>query len=282
MFQGQGRVASLEDGIHIPLHRARIFKFGQLAVLRAVGGRRRRPLIEHDAQFGRRIHGAHGLHGQPVRQQQVVRHLHGGGRVGHARGELARAMAQHGRAPRLIVRGDAGDLVAKTARHLGRIGGEVIASGAIEPAPLILQGLRQVPVVQGQMGIESLGGQGVEQARIEIEAGFVPGAGTGRLHPRPGHGKTVGVHAQVGDQLHVIKVAVVMVAGHVAIAAVDDLAVRVAEGIPDGRAAAVDGGGAFDLVGAGGHAPGKGGGKVDVGIVVMHGGHVSVSGLREC
>ncbi|MNT10428.1 hypothetical protein D3C72_1452590 [compost metagenome] len=208
----------------------------------------------------------------------MVRHLHGGGRVGHAGRELARAVAQHGRAPRFVMGGDAGDLVAEAARHFGRVGGKVIAGGAIEPATLVLQGLRQVPVVQGQVRVETLGGQGVEQSPIEVEAGLVPGAGTRGLDARPGHGKAVGVHAQAGDQLHVLRVAVIVVAGHVAIAAVDDLAIRMAEGIPDGGAAAVDGGGALDLVGAGGHAPGEGGGKVGVNIVVMHGGHVSVSG----
>jgi hypothetical protein len=61
---------------------------------------------------------------------------------------------------------------------------------------------------------------------------------------------------------HVIGIAVVVVAGYVSRAAVDDFAGRVAEGVPDGRALAVGAGAAFDLEGAGGHAPDEVGRKL--------------------
>ncbi len=260
--QRQLGIALLEDRVHEPLHRARIFPFGEGAVGFRVGGRIGGPLVQDDAQARRTGGGAHRLHRQPVRHQEMVRHLHALLQVGHPRRELGIAVAEIGRAPGFVVGGDRRDAVAEAALDLVGVVGKAVRGVAVQPAAFFLQGLRQVPVIQGQVGRDVFFGQGVEQAVVEAEAGLVPGAFATRLHARPGHREAVGVHVQAGQQVHVVAVAVVMVAGDLAVAAILDGAGPGAEAVPDRGALAVGGRGAFDLEGAGGRAPGEVAGKL--------------------
>ena len=136
-----------------------------------------------------------------------------------------------------------------------------------------LQGLRQVPVVEGAPGVQAAFEHGVDQAVVEGQAGLVHGAKAKtplRQDARPGDGEAVGVDAQRGDQVEVAVQAVVVVAGDVAVARVGDGAGLLAEAVPDGFALAVGEGRALDLGGGGGDAEDEVGGE---GAGVGQGGH---------
>src|SRR5947209_228362 len=130
-------------------------------------------------------------------------------------------------------------------------------SAALSVAAVVLQALRQVPVVQRGVRADAAFEQAVDEALVEGQAGLVPGAVPQWLHARPRERETIGVHAQARHQRDVFGPASIVVASDVAGLATHRLARGVREGVPDRGAAAVGGGAAFDLVGAGGHAPGE-------------------------
>ena len=188
-------------------------------------------------------------------QQQVMRHLHGGLPAPQTRREDARLVAQDRDHPRLIVRGNRNDAIAEPTPDLGRVFGEAQRRVAAHPAALFLQGLRQVPVVEGQVRRDAPLEQCVDQAVVEREPLLVPCPLAARLDARPGDRETVGMDPETRDQRDVLVDPVVVVAGAIAVAAVLDRAGPPAELVPDRVAPAVLVRGAFDLVGAGRDAP---------------------------
>ena len=66
--------------------------------------------------------------------------------------------------------------------------------------------------------------QGVDEALVEVEAGLVDGAGPRGQDARPADAEPVGARPELGHQPDVLRVAVVVVAGDVARAAVGDRA----------------------------------------------------------
>ena len=127
------------------------------------------------------------------------------------------------------------------------------AVSRIGPAALLLQRLRQVPVVQRQprqdVGIQQL----VDEPLVEVDALRVERAAVG-THARPRGREPVGLQPHALHQRDVVAVPVVVVARDIAVVGVDDGAGHAAEGVPDRVAAAVLVGGALDLVGGGGGA----------------------------
>ena len=86
-----------------------------------------------------------------------------------------------------------------------------------------------------------------------------------RQNARPRHAEAVRLNSQLAHQPHVLRKTPVVIAGHVAIGTIGNFAGRMREAMPDARAGAVGQRRAFDLVGAGGCAPEKSGGKFGVG-----------------
>lgn len=82
-----------------------------------------------------------------------------------------------------------------------------------------------------------------------------------RKDARPGDGHAVGADAEILEQAHVFLVAMVGVVGHVAGVSIEGFAGRVGVDVPDGWAAAIFVGSAFNLIGSGGAAPMKAVGK---------------------
>src|SRR6185369_10740182 len=80
-------------------------------------------------------------------------------------------------------------------------------------------------------------------------------AGTGRLDAGPRHREPVPVQPGPGQQVQVLPVAVVVVAGDVTGLAVDHPSGRMAERVPDGRPASVLLDRALDLVSGRGRTP---------------------------
>jgi hypothetical protein len=190
-----------------------------------------------------------------VREELVVR----GGQGAEQQGLAGRVDAQ----PVPEVGGDDGLVERDPELHpvAERGGGEVgvlreaVRRVPVPPAARVLQRLRQVPVVQRGHRVDAAPEQLVHQPVVERDAGRVRRTAAGGLDARPGEGEPVPADAQVGHQRHVLPVPVVVVAGHVAGAAVGDAAGLVRERVPDGWTPPVLAHRALDLVRRGGHAP---------------------------
>jgi hypothetical protein len=224
-------------------------------VLGAVGGRADWRQVQHDAQPAAATVGTQRLQSQAMAQQQVVGDLHGGAPLADARREHAMLVAEHRHHPRLVVGGDGGHAVTESRRHGACIVDEARHGVARRPAAFVLQGLRQVPVVQGQVGRDAARQQAVDQALVELQPGLVERAPPLGLDARPADREAVGIDPQGRDQVQVGVQPVVVVAGDAAIGAVGDGAGLAAEAVPDRLALAVGLCGALDLERAGGDAP---------------------------
>ena len=206
--------------------------------------------VDRDRQLGGGAVGAQHLDRPAVAEQQVVHGGQGVGGRGAAGGVHPGAVAEERRAPRLVEGVPHGDPVAEAGGDAGGVVGEPGGGVAGGPAAAVLDGLRQVPVVERGGGPDAGGEQLVDQAVVE--------AGALRLDPGPGDREPVRGEAQLGHQAHVVAVAPEVVAGPFAGVAVVDPAGGGGEGVPDRRVPAVC---ALDLVGGGGGAPPEPGGE---------------------
>ena len=69
---------------------------------------------------------------------------------------------------------------------------KVVNDALVHPAALVLQGLRQVPVVQRDHGLDVVGQQRVDEVVVVLHTQQVQRAwGAVRQHPTPGDGETV-------------------------------------------------------------------------------------------
>ena len=166
-------------------------------------------------------------------------------------------MAEEGEDGRLVERHPVLDPVAQVRRDQRGVVGEPAHDLRVGEAAAVLQRLRQVPVEQVDQRLDARVEQGVDEALVEVEAALVDRAGPGGQDARPADAEAIGARAQIGHQPDVLWVAVVVVAGDVARAAVGDRARLAGEGVPDRRSPAVLGRGSLDLVGGGGEAPGE-------------------------
>ena len=166
-------------------------------------------------------------------------------------------MAEEGKDGRLVERHPILDAVAQGRREQRGVVGEPADDLRVGEAAAVLQRLRQVPVEQVDQRLDARGQQGVDEALVEVEAGLVDGAGPRGQHARPADAEAIGARPQIGHQPDVLRVAVVVVAGDVARAAIGDRARLAGEGVPDRRSPAVLGRCSLDLVGGGGEAPGE-------------------------
>jgi len=263
-----GGVGALEQGVQVPAVEEAVEPAGGVPVARAVGRRIGRAVVVDDAYLGGRRLGAQGPRGPAVGQQQVVGDPQGLGGIEVAGGVVALLVAQGGDAPGLVVGDPVADAVAQPAGDVPGVVDEGLGGGAVAPAAAVLQGLGEVPVVEGREGPDPGLEQAVDQGVVEVEAGRVGGARALGLDPRPGDGEAVGVQTEPLHQLDVVPPPVVVVAGDVGVRAVLDLARGRGEAVPDRLSAATRMAGALDLLGGGGGAPDEFFGKAHSGHVV--------------
>gem|GEM_PF-3437672 len=233
-------------------------------VLLAAGGGACGGQVQGGADLPLAAAGAEGLDGEAVAEVEVVGRAMAGRAVGAAGGVNADLVAKHGRAPGLVEGDPEVHFVAQRGEAGGGVVGEVLRRVAGGPAAGVLERLGQVPVVERHGGADAGAEQRVNQAVVVVEALGVLGADPGGKDAGPGERETVGAHAQIAHQRHVLGVAVELVARHVAGMAVLDLAGRAAESVPDARPAAVLARSALDLVAGRRRAPQKAVGKLPV------------------
>ena len=122
----------------------------------------------------------------PVRQQQVVVGRDGLGGVADTGRVPPVPVADRRDHPRLVQRDPLAHPVAERVARDGRELGEPVRAVPARPAARVLQGLRQVPVVQRHGRADARLEQGVEHPAVVIQPLRVHRAAAGRLDPRPG------------------------------------------------------------------------------------------------
>jgi hypothetical protein len=120
-----------------------------------------------------------------------------------------------------------------------------------------LEGEGQVPVIKGDPRFNADGEEGVDDLVVEGNAGGVGLAPSCGKKARPRYREAKSRDVEVFEELDVLEVAVVEVAGDIAGFTAVDFAGAVDEIIPDGGAFAVSIPAAFYLVGGDGDAPVK-------------------------
>ena len=148
-------------------------------------------------------------------------------------------------------------MVTELLRHGTGVTREHLRDVAVLPATLVLQCLRQIPVLQGREELNAGGLQFVHQLAVEIQALSIRRASAFWEHARPGHAEVVGVRADILHQRDIVLVAVVMVVRDITGVAILDLTGSMRVGVPDGRSFAVFVPGPLDLVGRRASAPVK-------------------------
>ena len=190
----------------------------------------------------------------PVAEQEVVGRDQPGHAVLPAGRVVARGVAEQRRAEGLVEGRPRGHPVAQDVVHRERVVDEAVGGVAVGPAARVLEHLGQVPVVERQPRRDVAGEQLVDEPVVERQPGRVGRTGV-RAHPRPRHREAVRRGAEVGEEVHVVRHPVVVVAGDLAGVPAQDGSGDPGEGVPDGGRASVLGDGPLDLVGRGGHAP---------------------------
>ena len=135
--------------------------------------------------------------GEAVREVEVVDRGERGGVVGHAGGVHARRVAEERRAPRLVERGPHVDPVAQHLGQLARVLAEADGGLPVGPAALVLERLREVPVVERRDGLDAGGDEAVREVDVEVETGLVELARAGGLDAGPRDREPVGLQAEV-------------------------------------------------------------------------------------
>ncbi len=194
--------------------------------------------------------------------KHVVHGASGGAHVAIAWRVNAEEMAQEGDAPGFIDRCSGVQAIAEVLADDGGIVAKPASDIAIHPAALVLQGAGQVPVVERGKRLQPPLEHAVDQPIVEVEPGLIYGAGAFGDQPRPGQREAIAFKAGVADQVEILRPAIVVVAGHVAVVGVLHVAGGRRKRIPDGRSPPI-GLATFDLIGS------RGGAKDEIGPEIL-------------
>lgn len=163
--------------------------------------------------------------------------------AGASRSKEAGIVAQDGAAPGLVKGDPELNFVAKGLEaHPGVVFEILHKLGLVERSAVArVEVVRQVPVEQGDHGLDACGAEVVDEANIVLEPLLVDGiiSASEGDDAGPGEGEAVGFGPAFFEQGNVFGGAVVGVAGNVARAAICYLAGDAAEGVPDGVCAAI-------------------------------------------
>ena len=151
--------------------------------------------------------------------------------------------------------------VAEPPSHHARVICERCGRIAIEPAALLLQRLRQVPMIDAQPRRDAVRDEPIDQALVKVEAARLDRAAARRQNARPRGRKPISGKIAACEQIDIVAPAVIVVAGDIARIAVLHAPRRMGEGIPDAFAASIFVDRAFDLIARRRRAPYKVRGK---------------------
>ena len=140
------------------------------------------------------------------------------------------------------------DAVAEALGDGAGIVGEFLRGVAIAPAALILERLRQVPVIEAQPRRDGARRKPVDQPIVEIKTARLHDAGAIGQNARPRRREAIIGEAAAREQLDIFRPAMIVVAGDVAGIVALHPSRRMRKDVPDAFAAAVEIDRAFDLI----------------------------------
>ena len=140
--------AARNSGSQVPTAPRPVPPTNGFVVLVPVGGRPMMVQVERDPDLGSGYHPPKHLYRSAVRQQQVVRRSHGVRLRTPSRGVHPGAVAQPGHHPRLDMGHPLRHPVPEMLPDDPGVVREGLHGGPGRPAPLVFQGLGEVPVVQ--------------------------------------------------------------------------------------------------------------------------------------
>ena len=211
--------------------------------------------VERDPDAPGMAAAAEDVRRRAVREQGVMGGAQGRGPVGHSRGLRPVRVAEEGRDPRLVVGDPVGHAVAERAEDVPGVVREALDDVARRPTALVLERLRQVPVVERRERRDPALEQAVDERGVEVEPLPIRPAAPVGLDARPRDREAVALEPERLHQVEVLAPAVVVVAGGLAGVAVRDLPGQGREAVPDRLAAAVRARRALDLERRGRGAP---------------------------
>ena len=185
---------------------------------------------------------------ETVSEQQVVSGEHARAEVAQPWGVISPCVAGESCHPRFVQSCPEADPVAERSCHDAGIILEPLRGVPARPAPLVLEGLGQVPVVKRDDRLDVAGTKCVHESQIVVQSRLVDRALAVRLHAWPCYRKTISRDPELRDESNVRLKTVVVVTGNVAVVSMVDRALMMAEGIPDRWALAIVTGGTFYLV----------------------------------
>ena len=159
-------------------------------------------------------------------------------------------VAEKRRAPRLVERGPHPDPVTERIVEIEGVFGEQIGGLPHGPSAALLQCLRKIPVIEGEPGADAGGQQLIDESPIEVHSRVVECSAV-RAHPCPRGREPIALQPHAFHERHVVAIAMVVVAGDIAVLARDHGARHAGEGIPDRVPSTVQVGRSLDLIGGG-------------------------------
>ena len=248
-------VRTFEDGVEEPPVVVAVGRPEGRLVARRIAGSVHRPEVEGNADAAAPVHLAEPRDRLCVRQEQVVRRAHGETEIFQPRCMDARAVAEVGGAPWLVVGDPMLHAIPQRLENRGRVLRVVVGGVPVPPSSAILERLRQVPMVEGDEGDDPLHQQLVDEGLVEVQPLGVQLSLAFGKHPRPRDGKTVPPVSHLLDHRHVLGEQPMVIAGHVSGLAGSYRAGRMAEPVPDRLSSSVRGDTAFELVRGSGRSP---------------------------
>jgi len=125
----------------------------------------------------------------------------------------------------------------------------------IEPAATLVQGHRQIPMIERRHRSDALLQQGVDQARVEVQPQTIDRPPSLGQHPAPGQAEAIEVQPQLSHERHVFAIAMIVITGQVAGVVSGDPSRCVRETMPDTGPGPVGERESLDLIGRGRHTP---------------------------
>ena len=164
-------------------------------------------------------------------------------------------MAEMQKALRLVDRDPMGDTIGKAIDDRCGVVLEPLDNLPINPAPLVLDVLRQVPVVECHPRLNAGRQEPIDQLIVEANALSIDRLARVGNDARPGDRKPIGLRADLLHQLDILAKPMVMVAGDVAVIPVLHSAFAFAKRIPNARRATTFATCSLNLVGRCGRSP---------------------------
>jgi hypothetical protein len=125
------------------------------------------------------------------------------------------------------------DVIAEGVGDHGRVFRKPLRGVAAGPPALVLQGLGELPVIEGRHRDDVAPAQLLDERSVVVQTGLIDGTAPGRLHTGPRDRESVRADAELGQKPEIGIHAVIGVAGDVAGVPVVHPARGVAEDIPD-------------------------------------------------